>query len=177
MAELMDWRTCWFYGLTPMPYMMDWRTCLIQWTDGHAWFDGLIDMPDLIDWRTYHPCCRHFCCCCCCCCSGHCVVVFVAAVDYNLICILWLGYFLHSYFYLKTIELWVFNKHSSYLLWQTIMWLTLCHVSYILFFMRWYMSLLLSPCPVIGNFLFQKPKLAQWLVDPCPEIPLCQGFC
>ena len=87
------------------PYMMDWRTSLIQWTDGHAWFDGLIDMPDLIDWRTYYPCCVIF------------VVVVVlgivslllllppiiisfAAIDYNLICIMRLGYFLHSHTYL-----------------------------------------------------------------------------
>ena len=68
------------------PYMMDWRTSLIQWTDGHAWFDGLIDMPDLIDWRTYYPYCHHFRRCCGY--SGRCVVVVVAAIDYNLICIL-----------------------------------------------------------------------------------------
>ena len=168
--DWMDWKTglIWWKD---MPYMMDWRICLIWWTDGHVWFEGLMN----------HHCYRHFCCCCfccCCCCFWRSVVaVVVIAIDYNRICILWLGDFLHSYFYLKTKGLWVFNKHSSYLLWQTIMWLTLCHVSYILFFMRWYMSLLLSPCPVIGNFLFQKPKLICWLVDLCPEIPLCQGFC
>ena len=40
--DLMDWQTCWFYGLTDM---------LIWWTDGHAWFDGLRDKPNLMDWQ------------------------------------------------------------------------------------------------------------------------------
>ena len=43
------------------------------------------------------------------------VLVVVAAVDYNLICILWLGDFLHSHTYLLTNGLSLFNQKSSYL--------------------------------------------------------------
>ena len=105
MPGLMDWWTClilWTYryhqidGLTDIPDFTVWLTCLIWWTDGYAWFDGIMDMPNLMDWWT----CCHFCCHCCCgCCSSrHCVIIVVAAIDYNLICILWLMDFFFSHF-------------------------------------------------------------------------------
>ena len=115
MHDLIDWQTCliswtdrhaWIDGPMDMPYLMDlltcpnwwtdrlipdfmvWLTCLIWWTDRYAWFDGMTEMPNLMDWwTTCHLCCH---CHCCCCSSWHCVIIVVAGVDYNLICILWL---------------------------------------------------------------------------------------
>ena len=83
LMDLQTWLNWWTDGHADF---MDWHACLICWTDGFAWFNGLMDMPDLIDWRIYYPCCRYFCRCC----SGRCVIVVAAAIDYNVICILWL---------------------------------------------------------------------------------------